>query len=173
MAAPIKRGAMNSDHFRPAHFAYDEWERHHSLPGRPDVTALRHPHPQPSNQVSNACLRQLPDQIKMYPWRPAHHPSACRSERARPDGGAHPYQSQPHDPPKMHGRVPDGTIKRMSGGGRFLTRGLRAARRRGDSTSPSTSSTQQTPSEGRITPHRGPFVPRLIRRARLLGRVSQ
>lgn len=40
-------------------------------------------------------------------------------------GGRNLRRSKPNGDPPLYGRAPFGTIKRMSGGGRFLTRGLR------------------------------------------------
>src|SRR3546814_16005718 len=64
----------------------------------------------------------------MHAGRPADDSSSRRSRRLGPHGGPDPYRSEPDDDPAVHRRAPVWTIKRMSGGGRFLTRGLRAVK---------------------------------------------
>jgi hypothetical protein len=73
-------------------------------------------------------MRQLRLEAEMHAWRPAHDPSARRSKPLdRMEARIHA------DPTLMTIRRctvehPFGTITRMSGGGRFLTRGLRAVK---------------------------------------------
>lgn len=84
VAAPIKRGAMNSEHFRPVQFLYDEdSDTSHRL-------------------VDQSSLNRMEARIHA-------NPSLMKIRRCTVE---HPF----------------GTVKRMSGGGRFLRRGLRAVK---------------------------------------------
>jgi transposase len=125
VAAPIKRGAMNTEHFRPTQFAYDE-----------ETDTIRCP--------AGATLRPSGKHTRNRAIR--YRTAACQTCRLKSQCTSG-YQRTIHrlvdqgaldrmeeriyvDPSLMKIRRctvehPFGTIKRMSGGGRFLTRGLR------------------------------------------------
>jgi transposase len=128
VAAPIKRGAMNSDHFRPAQFVYDDASDTIQCPAgetlRPSGVhtrnrAIRYRTPAcASCRLKSRCtpgaqrtIHRLVDQAALdrMEARIYANPSLMTIRRCTVE---HPF----------------GTIKRMSGGGRFLTRGLRAVK---------------------------------------------
>jgi transposase len=73
VAAPIKRGAMNSDHFRPAQFVYDEVSDTIRCPAG-DAASVRPPHTEPGDPLSHAGLCELSPEAAMYAWCAAHDP---------------------------------------------------------------------------------------------------
>lgn len=128
VAAPIKRGAMNSDHFRPAQFVYNE-----------ESDTIRCPAGQtlrPSGvHTRNRAIRYRTSACTSCALKPRCTPGAQRTIHRLVDQGAlDRMEARVHaDPSLMTIRRctvehPFGTIKRMSGGGRFLTRGLRAVK---------------------------------------------
>ncbi|MDP3593646.1 MULTISPECIES: IS1182 family transposase [unclassified Phenylobacterium] len=128
VAAPIKRGAMNTDFFRPTQFAFDEASDTIRCPAGQTM--------KPSGKhTRNRAIR--------------YRTTACRDCRLKPrcTAGAQRTIHRLFDQAaldRMEARIyanpslmvtrrctvehPFGTIKRMSGGGRFLTRGLRAVK---------------------------------------------
>lgn len=128
VAAPIKRGAMNSDHFRPAQFAYDEASDTIRCPA---AQTLR-----PSGvHTRNRAIRYRTPACSGCPLKPRCTPGAQRTIHRLIDQSAlDRMEARIHaDPNLMTIRRctvehPFGTIKRMSGGGRFLTRGLKAVK---------------------------------------------
>lgn len=128
VAAPIKRGAMNSDHFRPAQFVYDEAS---DTIRCPSGQTLR-----PSGvHTRNRAIRYRTPACTSCALKPRCTPGAQRTIHRLVDQSAlDRMEARIHaDPTLMTIRRctvehPFGTIKRMSGGGRFLTRGLRAVK---------------------------------------------
>jgi len=128
VAAPIKRGAMNSEHFRPVQFLYDE-----------DSDTIRCPSGQtlrPSGiHTRNRAIRYRTSACTTCALKPKCTPGAQRTIHRLVDQGALDRMEA-----RIHANLslmtirrctvehPFGTIKRMSGGGRFLTRGLRAVK---------------------------------------------
>jgi hypothetical protein len=128
VAAPIKRGAMNTDFFRPTQFAYDEASDTIRCPAGQTL--------KPSGKhTRNRAIR--------------YRTTACRDCRLKPrcTAGVQRTIHRLYDQAaldRMEARIyadprlmvtrrctvehPFGTIKRMSGGGRFLTRGLKAVK---------------------------------------------
>jgi transposase len=128
VAAPIKRGAMNTDHFRPAQFIYDD-----------ATDTIRCPAGQtlrPSGlHTRNRALRYRTSACATCGLKRQCTPGAQRTIHRLVDQGALDRMEARiyADPSLMTIRRctvehPFGTIKRMSGGGRFLTRGLRAVK---------------------------------------------
>ncbi|MFC0204463.1 transposase [Novosphingobium soli] len=128
VAAPIKRGAMNSDHFRPAQFVYDD-----------ATDTIRCPAGQtlrPSGlHTRNRAIRYRTPACTSCTLKPRCTPGAQRTIHRLVDQGALDRMEARicANPSLMTIRRctvehPFGTIKRMSGGGRFLTRGLRAVK---------------------------------------------
>jgi len=128
VAAPIKRGAMNSDHFRPAQFVYDEASDTIRCPA---AQTLR-----PSGvHTRNRAIRYRTPACSGCALKPRCTPGAQRTIHRLVDQSAlDRMEARIHaDPSLMTIRRctvehPFGTIKRMSGGGRFLTRGLKAVK---------------------------------------------
>lgn len=125
VSAPIKRGAMNSEHFRPSKFIYDEASNTIQCPaGR----TLR-----PSGKHSrNRAIRYRTSACKDCALKPQCTPGAQRTIHRLIDQSALDRMEARiyADPSLMRTRRctvehPFGTIKRMTSGGRFLTRGLR------------------------------------------------
>lgn len=125
VSAPIKRGAMNTEHFRPTQFVYDE-----------DSDTIRCPSGQilrPSGKhTRNRAIRYRTSACKTCALKSRCTPGAQRTiHRLFDQGALDRMEARIYaDPSLMRtGRCtvehPFGTIKRMSGGGRFLTRGLR------------------------------------------------
>jgi len=125
VSAPIKRGAMNSEHFRPTQFIYDEASDTIRCPGgqmmRPSGIHTR-----------NRAIRYRTPACKTCSLKPRCTPGAQRAIHRLIDQAALDRMEARiyADPTLMRIRRctvehPFGTIKRMSGGGRFLTRGLR------------------------------------------------
>jgi transposase len=128
VAAPIKRGAMNSDHFRPAQFVYDEASDTIRCPA---AQTLR-----PSGlHTRNRAIRYRTSACSGCALKPRCTPGAQRTIHRLVDQSAlDRMEARIHaDPSLMTIRRctvehPFGTIKRMSAGGRFLTRGLKAVK---------------------------------------------
>jgi Transposase DDE domain/Transposase domain (DUF772) len=128
VAAPIKRGAMNSNHFRPAQFIYDDASDTIHCPAGETL--------RPSGlHTRNRAIRYRTSACATCSLKPRCTPGAQRTihrlidQRALDRMEARIYA----DPSLMKTRRctvehPFGTIKRMSGGGRFLTRGLKAVK---------------------------------------------
>lgn len=125
VSAPIKRGAMNSEHFRPSQFVYDEASDTIRCPGRQTM--------RPSGiHTRNRAIRYRTPACKGCQLKPRCTPGAQRTIHRLIDQAALDRMEARiyADPTLMKIRRctvehPFGTIKRMSGGGRFLTRGLR------------------------------------------------
>lgn len=128
VSAPIKRGAMNSDHFRPTQFAYDEASDTIRCPAGETL--------RPSGKhMRNRAVRYRTTACKVCAIKPQCTPGAQRTIHRLFDQAALDRMEARiySDPNLMKIRRctvehPFGTIKRMSGGGRFLTRGLRAVK---------------------------------------------
>ena len=125
VSAPIQRGAMNSEHFRPTQFVYDEASDTIRCPGGHDL--------RPSGKhTRNRAIRYRTPGCKTCSLKPRCMPGAQRTIHRLIDQGALDRMEARiyADPNLMRIRRctvehPFGTIKRMSDGGRFLTRGLR------------------------------------------------
>ncbi|MBI1404389.1 MAG: IS1182 family transposase [Porphyrobacter sp.] len=125
VAAPIKRGAMNTDHFRPVQFAYDEASDTIRCPAGETL--------RPSGKhTRNRAIRYRTSACKTCRLKERCTPGAQRTiHRLFDQGALDRMEARIYaDPSLMVTRRctvehPFGTIKRMSGGGRFLTRGLR------------------------------------------------
>ena len=128
VAAPIKRGAMNSDHFRPAQFIYDEASDTIRCPA---AQTLR-----PSGlHTRNRAMRYRTSACGSCALKPRCTPGVQRTIHRLIDQSAlDRMEARIHaDHSLMTIRRctvehPFGTIKRMSSGGRFLTRGLKAVK---------------------------------------------
>jgi IS5 family transposase len=128
VAAPIKRGAMNSEHFRPVQFIYDEGSDTIRCPAGQTL--------RPSGvHTRNRAIRYRTPACTTCALKPRCTPGAQRTIHRLVDQSAlDRMEARIHaDPSLMTIRRctvehPFGTIKRMSGGGRFLTRGLRAVK---------------------------------------------
>lgn len=128
VCAPIKRGAMNSDHFRAAQFVYDKESDTISCPaGQTMRPSGRHTRGRAIRYRTPACTNCV--------LKPLCTPGVQRTIHRLIDQNAlDRMEERIHaDPNLMTIRRctvehPFGTIKRMSGGGRFLTRGLRAVK---------------------------------------------
>ena len=128
VAAPIKRGAMNSEHFRPAQFIYDETSDTIRCPAGKTL--------RPSGlHTRNRAMRYRTSACSACALKPRCTPGVQRTIHRLVDQGAlDRMEARIHaDPSLMTIRRctvehPFGTIKRMSGGGRFLTRGLKAVK---------------------------------------------
>jgi transposase len=131
IAAPIKRGAMNIDFFRLTQFAYDEAS---------DTIRC------PAGQTLKSSGKHTRNRAIRYRTKACPACPACRL-KPRCTSGAQRTTHRLFDQAaldRMEARIyadpslivtrrctvehPFGTIKRMSGGGRFLTRGLRAVK---------------------------------------------
>jgi IS5 family transposase len=125
VAAPIKRGAVNTEHFRPVQFAYDEVsDTIRCLAGETLRPSGKHTRNRAIRYRTSACkTRRLKERCTPGAQRTIH--------RLFDQGALHRIETRIYaDPSLMVTRRctvehPFGTIKRMSGGGRFLTRGLR------------------------------------------------
>lgn len=125
VAAPIKRGAMNTEHFRPVQFVYDEPSDTIRCPAGETL--------RPSGKhTRNRAIRYRTSACKTCRLRERCTPGAQRTiHRLFDQGALDRTEARIYaDPSLMVTRRctvehPFGTIKRMSGGGRFLTRGLR------------------------------------------------
>ena len=128
VAAPIKRGAMSSDHCRPAQFVYDDASDTIRYPAGETL--------RPSDlHTRNRAIRYPTQACVSCRLKPRCTPGAQRTIHRLVDQGALD---------RMEARIfvnPSlmtirrctvehsfGTIKRMSGGGRFLTSGLKAVK---------------------------------------------
>lgn len=128
VAAPIKRGAMNSEHFRPVQFLYDEDSDTVRCPGGQTL--------RPSGiHTRNRAMRYRTSACATCALKPRCTPGAQRTIHRLVDQGAlDRMEARIHANPSLMTirrctvEHPFGTIKRMSGGGRFLTRGLRAVK---------------------------------------------
>ena len=125
VSAPIKRGAMNSEHFRPSQFVYDDESDTIRCPsGQTLRRSGRH--------TRNRAIRYRSSACKNCALKPQCTPGAQRTIHRLVDQSSLDRMEARilADPSLMRTRRctvehPFGTIKRMSGGGRFLTRGLR------------------------------------------------
>lgn len=125
VSAPIKRGAMNSEHFRPTQFHYDETSDTIRCPAGQNL--------RPSGRhTRNRAARYRTAACKDCRLKAQCTPGAQRTIHRLIDQGALDRMERRiyADPSLMRIRRctvehPFGTIKRMPGGGRFLTRGLR------------------------------------------------
>lgn len=128
VAAPIKRGAMNSDFFRPTQFTYDEGSDTILCPAGETL--------KPSGKhTRNRAIRYRTPACKNCLLKSRCTPGAQRTiHRLFDQAALDRMEARIYaDPSLMVTRRctvehPFGTIKRMSGGGRFLTRGLRAVK---------------------------------------------
>ncbi|WP_210211041.1 transposase [Mesorhizobium sp. M9A.F.Ca.ET.002.03.1.2] len=128
VSAPIKRGAMNSEHFRPTQFVYDE-------PATPSAAPqAKHSDRRESTPAIRA-IRYRTSACKACALKPKCTPGVQRTiHRLFDQAALDRMEARIYaDPNLMRIRRctvehPFGTIKRMSGGGRFLTRGLRAVK---------------------------------------------
>jgi hypothetical protein len=125
VSAPIKRGAMNSEHFQPSQFIYDEESDTILCPSGETM--------RPSGiHTRGRAVRYRTPACKACALKPQCTPGAERTiHRFWDQAALDRMEARIHaDPSLMRTRRctvehPFGTIKRMSGGGRFLTRGLR------------------------------------------------
>jgi transposase len=125
VAAPIKRGAMSTEHFRPVQFAYDEAPDTIRCPAGETLS--------PSGKhTRNRAIRYRTSACKTCRLKERCTPGGQRTiHRLFDQGALDRMEARIYaDPSLMVTRRctvehPFGTIKRMSGGGRFLTRGLR------------------------------------------------
>jgi Transposase DDE domain len=128
VAAPIKRGAMSTDFFRPAQFTYDEGSDTIQCPAGETL--------RPSGKhTRNRAIRYRTPACKACRLKSRCTPGAQRTiHRLFDQAALDRMEARIYvDPSLMVTRRctvehPFGTIKRMSGGGRFLTRGLRAVK---------------------------------------------
>ena len=128
VSAPIKRGAMNSEHFRPTQFIYDEASDTIRCPAGETL--------RPSGKhTRNRAIRYRTGACKACAIKPQCTRGAQRTiHRLFDQATLDRMEARIYaDPDLMKIRRctvehPFGTIKRMSGGGRFLTRGLRAVK---------------------------------------------
>lgn len=128
VSAPIKRGAMNSEHFRPTQFVPDEASDTIRCPGGQTM--------RPSGKhTRNRAIRYRTPGCKTCQLKPHCTPGAQRTiHRLFDQAALGRMEARIYaDPNLMRIRRctvehPFGTIKRMSGGGRFLTRGLRTVK---------------------------------------------
>ena len=128
VAAPIKRGAMSSDFFRPIQFTYDEVSDTIRCPAGETL--------RPSGKhTRNRAIRYRTSTCKDCRLKSRCTPGAQRTiHRLFDQAALDRMEARIYaDPSLMVTRRctvehPFGTIKRMSGGGRFLTRGLRAVK---------------------------------------------
>lgn len=128
MAAPIKRGATNSDHFRPAQFVYDEVSDTIRCPAGETL--------RPSGlHTRNRAIRYRTSACTSCALMPRCTPGVQRTIHRLVDQGAlDRMEARIYANPSLMTirrctvEHPFGTIKRMSGGGRFLTGGLRAVK---------------------------------------------
>lgn len=128
VAAPIKRGAMNSDHFRPAQFVYDAASDTIRCPAGETL--------RPSGlHTRNRAIRYRTPACVNCRLKPRCTPGAHRTIHRLVDQAAlDRMEARIYANPSLMTirrctvEHPFGTIKRMSGGGRFLTRGLRAVK---------------------------------------------
>jgi transposase/IS5 family transposase len=125
VSAPIKRGAMNSEHFRPSQFIYDDASDTIRCPAGETM--------RPSGvHTRGRAIRYRTPACKTCALKPQCTPGAERTiHRLWDQAALDRMEARIYaDPSLMRTRRctvehPFGTIKRMSGGGRFLTRGLR------------------------------------------------
>lgn len=125
VSAPIKRGAMNSEHFRPTKFVYDEASDTIRCPGGQTM--------RPSGKhTRNRAIRCRTSACKDCVLKPRCTPGAQRTiHRLWDQGALDRMEARIYaDPSLMRTRRctvehPFGTIERMSAGGRFLARGFR------------------------------------------------
>src|SRR6266702_2697523 len=128
VAAPIKRGAMNSDHFRPVEFVYDEVSDTLRCPAGETL--------RPSGaHTRNRAIRYRTPECGRCALKPRCTPGVQRTIHRLVDQSAlDRMEGRIHANPSLMTirrctvEHPFGTITRMSGGGRFLTRGLRAVK---------------------------------------------
>jgi hypothetical protein len=128
VAAPIKRGAMSTDFFRPTQFTYDEGSDTIRCPAGETL--------RPSGKhTRNRAIRCRTSACKDCRLKSRCTPGVQRTiHRLFDQAALDRMEARIYaDPSLMVTRRctvehPFGTIKRMSGGGRFLTRGLKAVK---------------------------------------------
>jgi len=128
VAAPIKRGAMSTDFFRPTQFTYDEASDTIRCPAGETL--------RPSGKhTRNRAIRYRTSECKDCRLKSRCTPGVQRTiHRLFDQAALDRMEARIYaDPSLMVTRRctvehPFGTIKRMSGGGRFLTRGLKAVK---------------------------------------------
>lgn len=125
VSAPIKRGAMNTEHFRPTQFVYDDESDTIRCPAGQTLRRS-------GKHTRNRAIRYRTSACKSCALKPRCTPGVQRTIHRLCDQSALDRMEARiyADPSLMRTRRctvehPFGTIKRMSGGGRFLTRGLR------------------------------------------------
>jgi transposase len=126
VSAPIKRGAMNSEHFRPTQFIYDEASDTIRCPAGETL--------RPSGKhTRNRAIRYRTSACKACAIKPLCTPGAQRTiHRLFDQAALDRMEARIYaDPDLMRIRRctvehPFGTIKRMAGGGRFLTKGTQS-----------------------------------------------
>lgn len=125
VAAPIKRGAMSAQYFRPVQFVHDEQTDTIRCPaGETMYPKGKHTRNRAIRYRTPACQTcQIKQQCTPGYQRTIH--------RLVDQGALDRMERRVHENPDLMVirrctvEHPFGTIKRMSGGGRFLTRGLR------------------------------------------------
>jgi hypothetical protein len=128
VAAPIKRGAMSTDFYRPTQFTYDEGSDTIRCPAGETL--------RPSGKhTRNRAIRYRTSACKDCRLKSRCTPGVQRTiHRLFDQAALDRMEARIYaDPSLMVTRRctvehPFGTIKRMSGGGRFLTRGLKAVK---------------------------------------------
>jgi transposase len=128
VAAPIKRGAMSTDFYRPTQFTYDEGSDTIRCPAGETL--------RPSGKhTRNRAIRYRTSACKDCRLKSRCMPGVQRTiHRLFDQAALDRMEARIYaDPSLMVTRRctvehPFGTIKRMSGGGRFLTRGLKAVK---------------------------------------------
>lgn len=125
VSAPIKRGAMNTEHFRPTQFVYDDESDTIRCPAGQTLRRS-------GKHTRNRAIRYRTSACKSCALKPRCTPGVQRTiHRLFDQSALDRMEARIYaDPSLMRTRRctvehPFGTIKRMSGGGRFLTRGLR------------------------------------------------
>jgi hypothetical protein len=128
VAAPVKRGAMKSDHFRPTQFVYYGASDTIRCPAGETL--------RPSGlHTRNRAIRYRTSACANCSLRPQCTPGVQRTIHRLVDQGAlDRMEARIYADPRLVTirrctvEHPFGTIKRMSGGGKFPTRGLRAVK---------------------------------------------
>lgn len=124
VAAPIKRGAMNAEYFRPVQFVHDEETDTVRCP----AGAIMHPK---GKHTRNRAIRYRTPACQTCLIKGRCTPGYQRTIHRLVDQAAlDRMERRIHENPDLMTirrctvEHPFGTIKRMAGGGRFLTRGL-------------------------------------------------
>lgn len=100
-SAPIKRGAMNSERFRPTEFHYDETSDTIRCPAGQNLRPWGRRTREPRCPLPDVRLQGLSAEGAMHLRRSADHPSADRPRRPRSDAAAHLRRSQPDEDQAM------------------------------------------------------------------------